>query len=221
MVSQNEDKIEIASFIDHTLLKASASTRQMKLLCTEAIEHQFAAVCIYPHYIPVCKKFIGDHKVAVCTVVGFPDGNETTSQKEMQTQIAIDAGADEIDMVMNIDAFKTKDFDYVINEIETIKSICDEKILKVIIETCYLDRQEKIDACHILRDAGADFVKTSTGFGPSGATIEDVKLLKETVGNSLKIKAAGGIKTRAFAEALIEAGADRLGTSSSMAIIKG
>jgi len=213
--------MKLAKYIDHTLLKPFSTTDHVKTLCREAIEYGFASVCVYPPYISICKDMLCNKNMAVCTVVGFPFGANMTSVKAFETELAINDGADEIDMVMNMGAFKDKGFDYVIDDIKKVKNICGKNILKVIIETAYLNDREKIDACNICRDAGADFVKTSTGFAPSGATIADVKLLKGTVGNSLKIKAAGGIKTRIFAEELIAAGADRLGTSSSVAIIKG
>jgi len=213
--------MELAKYIDHTLLKPFSTGEQVKTLCREAIEYGFASVCVYPPYVAICKNILSEQNIAVCTVVGFPFGANMTSVKAYETELAINEGADEIDMVMNIGAFKEKDFDYVINDIKKVKNICSKHILKVIIETAYLDDREKVDACNICRDAGADFVKTSTGFAPSGATVEDVKLLKKTAGDSLKIKAAGGIKTRAFAEELIAAGADRLGTSSSITIVNG
>jgi len=212
--------MELAKYIDHTLLKPFSTGEQVKTLCREAIEYGFASVCIYPPYVSICKKILSEQNIAICTVVGFPFGANMTSVKAYETELAINEGADEIDMVINIGAFRDKDFDYVINDIKKVKNICGKHILKVIIETAYLDDREKVDACNICRDAGADFVKTSTGFAPSGATVEDVKLLKKTAGDSLKIKAAGGIKTRTFAEELIAAGADRLGTSSSIAIVK-
>ncbi len=212
--------MELAKYIDHTLLKPFSTGEQVKTLCREAIEYGFASVCVYPPYVAICKNILSEQNIAVCTVVGFPFGANMTSVKAFETELAINEGADEIDVVMNIGAFKEKNFEYVINDIKKVKNICGKHILKVIIETAYLDDGEKVGACSICRDAGADFVKTSTGFAPSGATVADVKLLKKTAGDSLKIKAAGGIKTRAFAEELIAAGADRLGTSSSITIVK-
>lgn len=213
--------MDLASYIDHTLLKAEATSRQIEVLCQQAVQYRFASVCINPSYVQFCRDILGKEDIAVCTVVGFPLGANLMVMKAFEAENAIRDGATEIDMVMNIGAFKDKRFDYVLDDIKKVKQICGNLILKVIIETAYLDNQEKVDACFICRDAGADFVKTSTGFALVGATIEDVKLLKKTIGNSLKIKAAGGIRNRATAEAMIKAGADRLGTSSSVAIIEG
>jgi deoxyribose-phosphate aldolase len=213
--------MDLASYIDHTMLKAEATSGQVEVLCQQAVQYRFASVCINPSYVQFCRDILSKENIAVCTVVGFPLGANLTVIKAFEAENAIRDGATEIDMVMNIGAFKDKRFEYVLDDIKKVKKICGNIILKVIIETVYLDDQEKVDACFICRDAGADFVKTSTGFAPTGATIEDVKLLKKTIGNSLKIKAAGGIRNRATAEAMIKAGADRLGTSSSVAIIEG
>lgn len=213
--------MDLASYIDHTLLKADATSKQVESLCQQAIQHRFASVCVNPCYVGFCRDILNRQGIAVCTVVGFPLGANLTVVKAFEAENAISDGATEIDMVMNIGAFKEGRFDYVLDDIKKVRRICKSLILKVIIEIAYLDNQEKVDGCLICRDAGADFVKTSTGFALSGATVEDVKLLKKTVGDSLKVKAAGGIKNRAIAEAMIRAGADRLGTSSSIAIIKG
>jgi len=213
--------MNLAAYIDHTLLKPDASIMQIEAFCREAVEYGFASVCVHSCNISICKKIIKNQKTAICIVTGFPFGANMTSAKAFETELALEAGADEIDMVMNIGAFKDKRYDYVVDDIRKVKAICGDKILKVIIETAYLNDKEKIEACRICIEANADYVKTSTGFGPSGATIEDIRLIKKTVGDSIKIKAAGGIKTRAFAEDLIKAGADRLGTSSSIAVMKG
>jgi deoxyribose-phosphate aldolase len=211
----------LARFIDHTCLKPTATAERIESLCREAIEYNFAAVCINPIYVKYAIQMLKDADIAVCTVVGFPLGANLTEVKAFETENALNDGAAEIDMMMNIGAFKGGDFQLVEKDIFAIRRLNDRGILKVIIETCYLDSDEKLKACEIIRGAGADFIKTSTGFGPSGATIDDVKLLKDAANGRIKIKAAGGIKTRAAAEALIAAGADRLGTSSSVAIIRG
>ena len=213
--------MNLASYIDHTLLKAEATFGQIETLCKQAIQYRFASVCINPSYVRFCRGILKKEEVAICSVVGFPLGANLTVVKAFEAENAIRDGATEIDMVMNVGAFKDKRFDYVLGDIKKVKQICGNIILKVIIETAYLNDEDKVDACFICRDAGADFVKTSTGFAPAGATIKDIKLFKKTIGDSLKIKAAGGIKNRATAEAMIRAGADRLGTSSSIAIIEG
>jgi deoxyribose-phosphate aldolase len=213
--------MDLASYIDHTLLKADATSEQVKSLCQQAVRYRFASVCVNPCYVGFCGDILDKKGIAVCTVVGFPLGANLPVVKAFEAENVISDGATEIDMVMNIGAFKERRFEYVLDDIKRVKQICGSLILKVIIETVYIDRQEKVDACGICRDAGADFVKTSTGFALSQATVEDVKLLKKTVGDSLKVKAAGGIRNRPTAEAMIKAGADRIGTSSSIAIIKG
>ncbi|MCD6161573.1 MAG: deoxyribose-phosphate aldolase [candidate division Zixibacteria bacterium] len=213
--------MKLASYIDHTLLSPIATNKQVETLCGEAIEHGFASVCVHPYYVPLCKECIGSNNIAICTVVGFPFGANNNLTKIFEASQAIQDGATEIDIVMNLPAFKNGDSEAVYSDILSIKAICKEYIVKVIIETAYLSKQAKIDACRICIDAGADFVKTSTGYGPTGATVDDVVLLKDTAAGAIKVKAAGGIKTRAFAKQLIQAGADRLGTSSAMAIIKG
>ena len=215
------DKMELASYIDYTLLNPVATKKQVETLCAEAVKYNFASVCVHPYYVLLCKKCIGNNNIAICSVVGFPFGASNNLTKIFEASQAIQDGATEIDMVMNLSAFKSGEFEDVYNDILGVKTIFKENIIKVIIETAYLDKQEKIDACRICIDAGADFVKTSTGFGPSGATVDDVILLKETAAGAIKVKAAGGIKTRAFAEQLVQAGTDRLGTSSAVAIIKG
>lgn len=216
------DKIsELAGYIDHTCLVPTATAGDIESLCREAIEFTFAAVCVNPVYVKHVCQLLQRTGIAVCTVVGFPLGANLTEAKAFETEIALNDGAAEIDMVMNIGAFKGRNFRLVEKEISVIRRLMEKRILKIIIEACYLDEAEKSKACEIISNAGADFIKTSTGIGPSGATTDDVKFLKDAAAGRLKIKAAGGIKTRAAAEALIKAGADRLGTSASVAIMRG
>jgi len=211
----------VASIIDHTLLKANATKNDIIKLCEEAKEYDFAAVCVNPYYVSLAKKNLEKTKIKVATVIGFPLGCTTKTVKVIETRDAIANGADEIDMVINISALKSGDEMYVLDEIKTIREASYGKILKVIIETAYLTREEKIKACKIAKDAKIDFVKTSTGFAPSGATIEDVKLMKSVVGNKIGVKASGGIKDLKTAIDMIKAGATRIGTSSGVSIIKG
>jgi len=204
----------IATYIDHTLLKAFATWKQIESLCDEAVRYNTASVCIPPNYIKRVKDKYGD-SLKVATVIGFPLGYETMSAKICETETALIDGVDEIDMVINITDVKNGDFEAVKREIAALKKVCGNRILKVIVETCYLTDEEKIKLCHIVTEAGADYIKTSTGFGTAGATLEDVKLFKENIGPNVKIKAAGGIRTKADMEAYIEAGADRIGCSST------
>lgn len=215
--------MKLNKYIDHTLLKPVASKKQITKLCTEAKRYDFASVCVNPYYIQLCRKLLKGTKVKVCTVIGFPLGQMTTDAKVAETADAIIKGAQEVDMVLNIAALKDKKFDYVINEIKKIKYVCKQQnvILKVIIETCLLTKQEKINACKCVSKARADFIKTSTGFSTGGATIEDVKLLRKYTAKSVKVKAAGGVRTKKDALAMIKAGADRLGTSNGVAIMIG
>ncbi len=208
------DKREIAHYIDHTLLKPVATWEQIDELCKEAIEYETASVCIPPNYIARVKAKYGD-KLTVATVIGFPLGYEATGVKQAECETALEDGADEIDMVIDITAVKNGDIASVTKEICSIKKICGDHILKVIVETCYLTKEEKIALCGAVTEAGADYIKTSTGFGTAGATIEDVKLFKEHIGPGVRIKAAGGIRTREDMEAYIEAGCDRIGCSST------
>jgi deoxyribose-phosphate aldolase len=212
--------MNIASYIEHTLLKPTATHDQIEKLCAEAIRYNFAAVCVHQYYVPLCKRLIKSTVTSICTVVSFPFGAVPTTIKVFESEQALKSGADEIDMVMNQAAFKNKGFDIVSNDIKAVKQVVNEKILKVIIETCYLSKNEIIDACRLVADAGADFVKTSTGYGTAGASVDDVRLIKQTVGDKIRIKAAGGIKTKSFAIELISAGAARIGTSSALAIIE-
>lgn len=211
---------EILTYVDHTQLKAFATWEDIKKLCNEAIEYKTATVCVPPCYIKRIKDEYKE-KISVCTVVGFPLGYSVTEAKVLETKKAIEDGADEIDMVINISDVKNGDYDLVKNEIIALKEACGDKILKVIIETCYLTEEEKIKMCQIITEAKADYIKTSTGFGTNGATIEDIKLFKQNVGENVKIKAAGGIKTVEDMENFIKEGSERLGTSSAINIIKG
>jgi len=211
---------EILSRVDHTLLKMTASWEEIKTLCHEAVRYRTASVCIPPSYVkPVSAEF--GKELVVCTVIGFPLGYTYTSVKANETGIALENGASEIDMVINLCDVKNGNYGLVLDEIKTIKKVCGEKILKVIIETCYLNEEEKIRLCGVVTDAGADFIKTSTGFGPSGAAIADIKLFRRHIGQGVKVKAAGGIKTREDLEAFIQAGAGRIGTSSAVKLLSG
>ena len=211
---------EILCRIDHTLLKAASSWEEINTLCDEAVRYKTASVCIPPAYVKAVFAEYANRPV-ICTVIGFPLGYSAGAAKMRETECALNVGACEIDMVINIGDVKNGRYDAVLNEIKNIKKICDKKNLKVIIETCYLIEEEKIRLCGIVTEAGADFIKTSTGFGPSGATLADVELFKRYTGQQVKIKAAGGIKTREDMEAFIAAGADRLGTSSAVKILTG
>jgi len=211
---------EILSRVDHTLLKMTASWAEIKTLCDEAVRFKTASVCIPPSYVkPVFAEF--GKGLVICTVIGFPLGYTYTSVKVNETSIALENGANEIDMVINAGDVKNGNYDLVLDEIKMIKQVCGTHILKVIIEACYLNEEEKIRLCGVVTDAGADFIKTSTGFGTAGAVIADVKLFKQHIGQQVKVKAAGGIKTREDLEAFIQAGADRIGTSSAVKLLSG
>lgn len=212
------DKKEILSHIDHTQLKAFATWEDIVKLCREAVEYKTASVCIPPAYIGrVHEQFPG---LNICTVVGFPLGYSVTAAKVAEVEAALADGAGEIDMVVNISDVKNHLFDKVEEEIRTLKEACGSHILKVIIETCYLTEEEKIAMCKAVTAAGADFIKTSTGFGTGGATMEDVLLLKAHIGEGVKIKAAGGVKTREDLENFLRAGCERIGTSSAVGLLK-
>lgn len=213
--------MKLNKLIDHTLLKPEATKTQIEKLCSEAKEYDFKSVCVNPHYVKYAKELLKESDVLVCTVIGFPLGQNTTAIKVAETKDAIQNGADEIDMVINIGALKSKDEDYVLNEIKEIRNACKDKTLKVIFETCLLTDEEKITACKLSKEAGADFVKTSTGFSTHGATVEDVKLMRETVGEDMGVKASGGIRDRETALKMVEAGATRLGVSAGVEIVKG
>lgn len=206
---------------DHTILKADATREQVKKVCKEALEQGFASVCVNSYYTAYVAELLKDSEVKTCTVVGFPLGQMSTRAKKEETLAAVEDGAEEIDMVLNIAALKDRMFDVVEEDIRAVKEVCGpEVLLKVIIETCLLTDEEKIEACTLAKAAGADFVKTSTGFSTGGAKVEDVALMRKTVGESMGVKASGGIHDREFAERLVEAGANRLGTSATMTIVK-
>ena len=210
---------EILKHVDHTLLTQTATWDEIKKICDDAIKYQTASVCIPPGYVEQAAKYV-EGKVAICTVIGFPNGYMTTKTKEFETKDAIANGASEIDMVINIGWLKDKKYDLVEDEIRTLKAACEDKILKVIIETCFLTEEEKIKMCEIVTRAGADYIKTSTGFGGAGATFEDVQLFSQHIGPDVKIKAAGGIASMEDAEKFLNLGAERLGTSRIIKLIK-
>ena len=205
--------------IDHTLLKADATEKDIKKLCQEAREHDFMSVCVNPAYVPLAKKELAGSDVKVCTVIGFPLGMNRPKMKVMEAKLAIKEGADEVDMVINIGALKARKNKYVQNEIALIKKAVGDHILKVIIETCLLTDKEKVRACELAKAAGADFVKTSTGFSSGGATVADIKLMRKTVGPEMGVKASGGVKTHQDLLDMVEAGATRIGTSRGLDII--
>ncbi|CEN79778.1 deoxyribose-phosphate aldolase [Paraclostridium sordellii] len=212
----------IANMIDHTILKAVATKEDVKKLCNEAKEYNFFSVCINPANIEFAKKELEGSSVKVCTVIGFPLGANTSEVKAFETKDAIKKGADEVDMVINIGALKDKDYDYVLNDIKAVVDAANkEALVKVIIETCYLTDDEKKIACELSVKAGADFVKTSTGFGTGGSTPEDIKLMREVVGPNIGVKASGGVRNQEDAKAVIKAGCSRIGASASIAITKG
>lgn len=211
---------EILSFIDHTQLKATATLADIFALCDEAVAAGTATVCIPPSYLAPAKARYGD-TLRLCTVIGFPLGYNTTPVKVCEVKQALADGADELDMVVNLGDVKNSDFDKVTREIAALKAAADGHLLKVIIETCYLTQEEKIALCHCVTQGGADYIKTSTGFGTAGATLEDVRLFKQHIGPNVKIKAAGGVKTREDLEAFLAEGCSRIGTSSAVKLLKG
>lgn len=213
-------KEEILQHIDHTQLKAFATWEDIVKLCEEAVEYQTASVCVPPTYIKRIKDKYGE-QINICTVIGFPLGYSVTASKVKEAKEAIKDGAGEVDMVVNISDVKNGLYKQVEEEIREVKEACGSHILKVIIETCYLTEEEKIAMCHAVTKAGADYIKTSTGFGTGGATMEDVELFKKHIGEHVKIKAAGGVKTREDLEAFLMAGCDRIGTSSAVGILAG
>ena len=210
---------KLCSMVDHTLLVQPATWEEIKQLCDDAMAYRTASVCIPPCYVKQAADYV-QGKMTICTVIGFPNGNTTTETKEFETKEAIRNGAREIDMVINIGMLRAGDTDYVLNEIKTLKAACGDLILKVIIETCLLTEEEKITMCRLVTEAGADFIKTSTGFSKGGATFEDVALFAKHVGPNVRIKAAGGISSIADAEKFVELGATRLGTSRIVKILK-
>ena len=222
------NNLELAKMIDHTILKANATQSDIEKLCEEAKEYNFASVCVNPYWVPLASNLLKNSTVKVCTVIGFPLGATSSESKAYETEIAILQGADEVDMVINVGAMKNNQTDIVEKDIlavvnsarQTGKDQNKNITVKIILETCYLTKDEIKNACLCAKNAGADFVKTSTGFGTGGATVEDVKLMKETLGSSMEVKASGGIRDYETAIKMIEAGATRLGTSSGIAIVE-
>lgn len=213
---------DLAKMIDHTILKADATEKEVEKLCKEALEYNFASVCINPSMVEKAASILKDSDVKVCTVIGFPLGATTSEVKAFETDDVIKKGATEVDMVINVGKLKDGDLNYVKKDIEAVVNAAKGRALtKVIIETCLLTDEEKVTACKLSKEAGADFVKTSTGFSTGGATKEDIKLMRETVGPNLGVKASGGVRTREDAEAMIENGATRIGASASIAICEG
>ena len=206
-------------YIDNTLLKADATKEDIIKLCNESIKFNFKSVCINPSFVSLAHELLKDSEVLVCTVIGFPLGANTTETKVFETENAIKNGADEIDMVINIGWLKDKQYDNLLNEIKSIKSVCKDKILKVIIEACLLTDEEKVKICQISEQAGADFVKTSTGFSLHGATVHDVSLMRNSVSEKVQVKASGGIKTHEQMLDMISAGATRIGTSNGTKLV--
>ena len=221
------NNLELAKMIDHTILKANATQSDIEKLCDEAKKYNFASVCVNPYWVPLASDLLKNSTVKVCTVIGFPLGATSSESKASETEIAILQGADEVDMVINVGAMKNNQTDIVENDIlsvvnsarKTGKTQNKNIIVKVILETCYLTKDEIKNACLCAKNAGADFVKTSTGFGTGGATVEDVALMKKTVGETMQVKASGGIRDYETALKMIEAGATRLGTSSGISIV--
>ena len=213
------DVKEILKHVDHTLLLQPSTWAEIKQICDDAVKYGTASVCIPPCYVKEAADYL-QGKMAVCTVIGFPNGNVTTAVKEFETKDAIANGASEIDMVINIGWLRDKRYDLVENEIRTLKAACGDKILKVIIETCLLTDEEKVKMCELVTNAGADYIKTSTGFSKGGATFADVELFAKHVGPNVKIKAAGGISSLDDAEKFLALGADRLGTSRIVKLVK-
>ena len=213
------DRKEIIKHVDHTLLAQTATWEEIKQICDDAIRYGTASVCIPPSYVKQVKEYVQD-KMAVCTVIGFPNGYMTTKAKAFETKDALENGADEIDMVINLGWVKDKKYDCIENEIRVLKETCGEKVLKVIIETCLLTEEEKVKMCEIVTRADADYIKTSTGFSKAGATFEDIELFSKHIGPNVKMKAAGGISSFEDAEKFLELGADRLGTSRIIKLVK-
>lgn len=207
-------------FIDHTLLKADATSAEIALLCEDAVEHGFASVCIAPCFVPQARELLYGSDVALCTVVGFPLGNQTTETKVFESRQAVDSGADEIDMVIALGAAREGDYDAVLHDIQSVVTASGAAVVKVIIECCLFNADTRRTLAEVVAASGADFVKTSTGFSSSGATLEDVALLADAVSGRVGVKAAGGIRDLASCLAMIEAGADRIGTSAGVAIAK-
>ncbi len=212
-------KATIAKTVDHTLLKPIANAEQVRELCAEARTNHFASVCVNPRWVPLVAKELAGSDVLVCTVIGFPLGANQTEIKAEEAKLAVKQGAQEVDMVIDLGSLKSGDFKAVEEDIRSVVKAAGKATVKVIIETCFLSDDEKRTACELAKKAGAHFVKTSTGFGSGGATAEDVKLMRKAVGDALKVKASGGIRSYHDAIAMLEAGADRIGTSSGVAIV--
>ncbi|MGV3078655.1 deoxyribose-phosphate aldolase [Streptococcus sp. 32226D021BW] len=213
--------MKLNKYIDHTILKPETTKEQVAQILAEAKEYDFASVCVNPTWVAYAAQELKDSDVKVCTVIGFPLGANTPAVKAFETKDAIENGADEIDMVINIGALKSKNDELVLEDIKAVVEVSGEKLVKVIIETCLLTEEEKVKACQLSKEAGADFVKTSTGFSTGGATVEDVALMRKTVGPDMGVKASGGARSYEDAIAFIEAGATRIGASSGVAIMKG
>jgi deoxyribose-phosphate aldolase len=212
-------KATLAKTIDHTLLKAVGTAAQVRILCTEARTFGFASVCVNPVWVPLCAQELAGSEVLVCTVIGFPLGANSPEIKAAEARLAVSQGADEVDMVLNLGAAKAGDWKAVEDDIRGVVKAAGNGLVKVILETCYLADDEKVKACEAAARAGARFVKTSTGFGTGGATVEDIRLMRKTVGDQLRVKASGGVRTYQDALAMLEAGADRIGASSGIAIV--
>lgn len=211
--------MERNKYIDHTLLKADATRKDIEKLCAKAKQYDFASVCVNTYWVPLCASELKDSNVSVCCVVGFPLGAMSTQAKAFETRQAVKDGADEIDMVINIGELKNGNDEAVLHDIEAVVQAAEGAVVKVILENCLLEKEEIVRACKLCMEAKADFVKTSTGFSTGGAVLEDVRLMKETVAGKCKVKAAGGIRSKADMDAMIEAGADRIGTSAGISLL--
>ena len=219
-MKREDFKMLNTKLFDHTILKADATREAVAKICEEAKEYGFMSVCVNSYYTAFVAEKLKDSDVKVCTVVGFPLGQMSTKAKAAETELAVKDGADEIDMVINVGALKDKEYDVVCNDIKEVKKACGQALLKVIIETCLLTDEETVKACELAKEAGADYVKTSTGFSTGGADAHDVELMRKTVGDSMGVKASGGIRDKETAEKMVKAGASRLGTSATVAICK-
>jgi len=213
--------MKTSKYIDHTVLKPETTKSQILTICEEAKAHDFASVCVNPTWVSLCANELKGTDVLVCTVIGFPLGATLKEVKAYETKLAIEAGATEVDMVINIGEAKDGNWDAVYEDIKSVVDAANKTLVKVIIETCFLTEEEKVKACEMAVKAGADFVKTSTGFGTGGATVEDIRLMRQTVGPKLGVKASGGVRTAADMDAMVEAGATRIGTSGGVALVQG
>ena len=213
------EKRDLSSRLDHTLLKQTATWEEVRRICEEGIQYHTASVCIPPCYVKKAKEFV-QNRMKICTVIGFPNGNTTTTVKVFETRDAVENGADEIDMVVNLGMVKAGEYEQILGEIRAVKEACDGRLLKVIIETCLLTKEEKTELCRIVTESGAEYIKTSTGFSTGGATFADVELMRKCVGRQVKVKAAGGISSVEDAEKFLALGADRLGTSRLIKLLE-